>query len=193
MSKKKSKHNSEPERDYYKLKTDAVNRLVEADKGNVRKVADEEIEKYNSSKLSKIPVWVKAVFIKFWFAGAVCIFFYWGLAQYIGSWLDQMFILGLGMGVVTDLLTKNIMLFISSDDKEYYPYLMFTQKKYWTLIANIIYAFIVLFCTIQVYRILKINVEPILFGVIYTAIDMLFIKIRDLIASAISKNKEGLN
>ena len=44
MSKKKSKHNSEPERDYYKLKTDAVNRLVEADKGNVRKVADEEIE-----------------------------------------------------------------------------------------------------------------------------------------------------
>ena len=133
------------------------------------------------------------MFIKFWFAGAVCFFFYWGLAQYIGSWLDQMFILGLGMGVVTDLLTKNIMLFISSDDKEYYPYLMFTQKKYWTLIANIIYAFIVLFCTIQVYRILKINVEPILFGVIYTAIDMLFIKIRDLIASAISKNKEGLN
>ena len=190
MSKKKNKKISEAERDYYKLNTDAVERLANADKGKARKVSDEELNKYSSSKLSRIPVWVKALFIKFWFAGAVCFFFYWGLAAYIGNWLDQMFIFGLGLGVVTDLLTKNVMIFISSEDKEYYPYMMFTSKKYWTLIANIAYAFVLLALTMGVYRLLHMNVEPILFGIIYTAFDMLLIKIRDLIRDKLNLGKE---
>ena len=181
MSKKKNKTVQEAEENYYKLKTDAVERLANADKATAPKVSDEELSKYSGSKLSRVPVWVKALLVKCWFAGAICFFFYWGLAMYMGSWLDQMVILALGLGVVTDLLTKNIMRFFSSDDEEYYPYMMFIQAKYWTLPANIIYAGFLLSLTIMIYRILHINVEPILFGIIYTAVDMLCIKIRDLI------------
>ncbi|MBR2788093.1 MAG: hypothetical protein IKE33_05920 [Erysipelotrichaceae bacterium] len=179
MSKKKNKKFSEPEKDYYKLHTDAVDRLANAEKGTVPKVSDEELNKYNSSILNRIPIWVKAMFIKFWFAGAVCFFFFWGLSVYLNSWLDQVFILGIGMGIVTDILTNNILRFLSSDDKEYYPYMMFEENRYWTFIANILYAFIVLTIVIGFYRLLKMNVEPILFGIIYTAVDMLFITIKN--------------
>lgn len=181
MAKEKNKKISEPEKDYYKLKTNAVDRLVNADKNAPKNVPDEELNKYKSSILSRIPVYVKALFIKFWFAGASCFFFYWGLAAYIGSWLDQMFVFGIGLGIVTDLLTNNVLRFASSDDKEYYPYMMISSKKYWTFFGNILYAFVLLFLTICVYRVIKIGVEPLLFGVIYTAFDMLLIKIKDVL------------
>jgi hypothetical protein len=186
MAKKKNKA-AESEKNYYKLNTDAVERLANADKAKASKETDKEINKYSSSKLSRIPVWVKAVAIKFWFAGAACFFFYWGLAAYIGNWLDQMFVFGLGLGIMTDLLTKNVLKFISGSDKEYYPYIMFTSGKYWTIIANIAYAFLLLVCTIGVYSIIKIGVEPIIFGIIYTAIDMMFIKLRDKVVSLLKK------
>ena len=100
------------------------------------------------------------------------------------SWLDQVVVLGLGMGIVTDPLTNNVLRFISSADKEYYPYMMFETNKYWTFIANIIYAAIILFIVINIYRLLHMNVEPILFGILYTAVDMLFIKAKGLILKA---------
>ena len=191
MSKKKNKETSQAERNYYKLKTDAVDRLATANKNTVRKVSDKEIEKYKSSKIGRLPVWVKALFIKFWFAGAICFFFYWGLAQYIGSWLDQMFVFGLGLGILTDLLTNNVLRFVSGEDKEYYPYMMFTSNSYWTFIANIFYAFVLLFITIQIYNLLHMNVEPILFGIIYTAVDMLFIQIKNKIVEQIQLKKNA--
>ena len=185
MSKKKNKEIPQAERDYYKLKTDAVDRLAKANQGEARQVSEKELNQYKSSKLGMIPIWAKALFIKFWFAGAICFFFYWGLAMYLGSWLDQMFVFGLGLGIVTDLLTNNVLKFLSSSDKEYYPYMMFTSGKYWTFVANILYAFVLLGCTIMVYRLLNINVEPIFFGIVYTAFDMLFIKIKELILTKI--------
>ncbi len=179
MTKKKNNKYAEAERDYYKLHTDAVDRLANADKATASKVTDEEINKYKSSKLSMIPVWIKALFIKFWFAGACCFFFYWGLAAYIPNWLDTMVVLGLGLGIVTDILTNNVLRFISTEDKEYYPYMMFSSSKYWTFFANILYAGILLAVTIMIYSLIKIGVEPILFGIIYTAVDMLLIKLKD--------------
>ena len=189
---KKNKTVTETEKDYYKLNTDAVDRLANAHQGHTRKVSDEELNQYKSSKLSMIPVWIKALFIKFWFAGAACFFFYWGLSAYIPSWLDQMFVLGIGTGILTDLITNNVLKFISSEDKEYYPYMMFSSGKYWTFIANIAYTFTVLGCTILVYRVIKIGVEPILFGIIFTAFDMPFITLKNKITSSIGrKENEG--
>lgn len=185
MPKKKNKEIPKAEKDYYKLNTDAVDRLAKANEGEVRVVSDEELNQYKSSKLALIPVWVKAVFIKFWFAGAVCFFFYWGLSMYLPSWLDQVFVFGIGLGIVTDLLTNNVLKFISSDDKEYYPYMMFRSGKYYTFFANIVYAFLLLLLVIGLYNLLHMNVEPILFGIIYTAFDILFIKARDYIVEKV--------
>lgn len=194
MSKKKNKINPDPEKDYYRLNTNAVERLVKADKTTAKKVSDKELNKYKSSKLDNIPVWAKALFIKFWFAGTSCFFFYWGLAMYMNSWLDQMFVFGLGLGIVTDILLNSILRFLSTGDKEYYPYMMFSSKKYWTFVANIVYAYCLLFLTICFYRIISLNVEPILFGIVYTAIDMFMIKGKDLILGYFQNmRKKGTN
>ncbi len=48
MSKRKNKEIPQAEKDYYKLKTDAVDRLAEANKGNARKVSDQELNQYKS-------------------------------------------------------------------------------------------------------------------------------------------------
>lgn len=189
MTRKKNNTVSESEKNYYKLNTDAVERLAGATKGTARKVSDEELNRYKSSLIGLLPTWVKAIFIKFWFAGASCFFFYWGLAAYIGSWLDQMVILGLGLGLVTDILTNNVLRFFSGDDKEFYPYMMFPSSKYWTFVANIIYAFVLLVLTIGVYRFFGFGVEPLLFGVVYTAFDMLLIKLKDLILKSFREKK----
>ncbi|MBQ1899699.1 MAG: hypothetical protein II153_02205 [Erysipelotrichaceae bacterium] len=191
MSKKKNKEIPQAEKDYYKLKTDAVDRLAEANKGNARVVSDQELNQYKSSKLGMIPVWVKALFIKFWFAGAVCFFFYWGLSIYLPNWLDQMFVFAIGLGIVTDLLTSNVLKFISGDDKEYYPYIMFPSGKYWTFFANMLYAFILLMLTVGFYWLIHANVEPIFFGIIYTAFDMLFIKAKDLLMEKVFHKQEA--
>ncbi|MBR2545673.1 MAG: hypothetical protein IKE93_05845 [Erysipelotrichaceae bacterium] len=187
MAKEKNKTVTQSEKDYYKLNTEAADRLAKAHKGQVRKVSDEEINRYKSSKLGSLPTWIKALFIKFWFAGAACFFFYWGLSAYIPNWLDQMLVLGVGTGILTDILTNNVLRFFSGEEKEYYPYMMFPSGKYWTFIANIAYAFLLLTLTILVYRILKVGVEPLLFGIIYTAFDMLFITLKHKITNSLGR------
>ncbi len=190
MAKDKNKTVTQSEKDYYKLNTEAADRLAKAHKGQARRVSDEEINKYKSSKIGLLPVWVKALFIKFWFAGAACFFFYWGLSAYIPNWLDQMLVLGVGLGILTDILTNNVLRFFSGEEKEFHPYMMFPSGKYWTFIANIAYAFLLLFLTIQIYRIIGVGVEPILFGIIYTALDMLFITLKHKIISLLGRESK---
>ena len=70
MAKKKNKEVTESEKNYYKLNSDAVNRLAGANKENAKKVSDKELNKYKSSKLSNIPVWLQALLV-FSFIGAL--------------------------------------------------------------------------------------------------------------------------
>ena len=69
--------------DNYKLNTSAVDRLVDASKGKVVEVDEKEVNQYKSGKLQKIPTFIKAIFIKWWFAGAACFFFLCGLGTII--------------------------------------------------------------------------------------------------------------
>ena len=78
MSKKSKKQNKkEVVENYYDLKTEAIDKLVNAK--DAPQVSDKEIEKYTRRHKLRIPSWFKIVFIKFWFSGAICYFFLWGL------------------------------------------------------------------------------------------------------------------
>ena len=209
MAKKKSSKNHTPEKkssaDYYKLKTDAVERLVNADKKTYDKTKGDPGKAYRSKGfLDKIPSWIKALFIKFWFNGAVCFFIFWGLGMYVTAMLDMIFVLAVVMGMVTDILVNNAFRFLATYEGQNDKWMMFPKKKYWTFFANIIYAFIVLVGVIWFYNILNVvlnnikgtegelfvGVEPILFGLSYMAIDMLFITMKNTMIKIISDAKQ---
>lgn len=176
--------------EYYKLHTSAVRDLVDADESNSPEVSEEELLKYRSGPKLRLSDWAKAILIKMWFAGSVCFFIFWGLSSYIGAQLDLLFVFALALGIVTDVLTNNILRYYAKTVGGNDRWMMFPQKGYITFPLNILYAMILLFCVDMFYTLLNlslsaigdggvtIGVGPILFGVVYTAFDLLFITIK---------------
>ena len=187
--------------DYYKLNLKAVDDLVTADVSNSPKVSEAELRRYTSGPKVKLSEWAKALLIKFWFNGATCFFFLWGLGMYLRDPLDQLVVLGFALGAVTDLLTNNIFRFYAKTPGANDRWMMFPQKTFWTLPLNLLYAGVVLFCVVTTYNAVNaalialtgaaansvpLGVGPILFGVFATAWDTLFIKIKHTAQSVVA-------
>ncbi len=206
-NKSNSPRDTEKERDYYKLNTKAVDRLVNADKMEIPKEKEfkDPAKKYRSDFLDRIPAPVKALFIKFWFNGAVCYFIFWGLGLYITDYLDMIFVLSVVLGIINDILVNNALRFVETLPHENDKWMMFPKKNFWTFFANILYSFIVLNGVIWLYEMINnvlnmisggnpevfLGVEPILFGVFYMLFDLLLIGMKNLMKAIISdaKNK----
>ncbi|MCM1193735.1 MAG: hypothetical protein NC123_15195 [Butyrivibrio sp.] len=195
--KQKNRQSGKPAAEnYYDLKTDAVNRLVNAE--NAPEVSDAEIRKYKSRGKLNIPSWLKIVFVKFWFSGAICYFFLWGLGTYI-SGLDLMFVLAVGLGAAMDLMVNNLLHYFEPEKGAYDRWMMVSVRKFWSLFLNVIYAGVLLYCVIWAYNVINtllvgsvetaqtvaVPVEPILFGLLYMGFDMLFITIRNTILKVV--------
>ena len=188
----------------YDLKQDAIERLVNAEKKNYTNYKADPGKAYRSSALDHIPAWVKAVFIKFWFSGAVCFFILWGLGLYVTNLVDMIFVLGIVLGMVNDILVNNIFRFYERYQGQNDKWMMFPQKKFWTFLANIVYSMIVLAGVVWMYEAINtvanavkgtetqvyLGVEPILFGLFYLAIDMMFIGIKNLLITIVSDAKK---
>lgn len=210
MPKKKPEQKQDTDsREYYKLNTKAIDKLVNADKMEIpqdKKLKD-PAKKYRSDFLDKIPAPVKALFIKFWFNGAVCYFILWGLGEFLIDHLDTIVILSIVLGMVNDILVDNILRFIETVPTENAKFMMFPRKKFWTFFTNIIYAFLVLNCVIYFYEIINITlanilhgtdqvylgVEPILFGLFYMGFDLLFVGMKNLLFKIIEDAKNKVN
>ena len=178
--------------DYYKLNLKAVDDLVSADASNSPKVSEAELRKYRSGPKLKLSDTVKALLIKAWFAGATCFFFLWGLGTVVNHWLDQLVVLGLALGAVTDLLTNNLYRFYAKAPGANDRWMMFPQKAFYTLPLNILYAYLLLFLVVTTYNVINaailglgigqggtpLGVGPILFGVFTAAWDTLLIQIK---------------
>ena len=165
MSKKTGKRqNRKPdvtkEAGYYRLKTQAVKDLVEADESNSPEVSEEELNKYRSGPKIKLADGVKILILKFWFAGAVCFFFIWGLSGYMADMLDTLFVTAIAMGIVTDLLTNNAIRFFEATPGANDRYIMVTLRGYLSFFLNILYAFVVLFFVYSIYAVMKRGHDP---------------------------------
>ena len=208
MSRKKGKNadhkqNIAKEANYYKLKTQAVKDLVEADESNSPEVSEEELAKYRSGPKFKVADWVKLLFIKFWFAGAVCFFFIWGLSGYMADYLDTLFVTAIAMGIVTDLLTNNALRFFAATPGANDRYIMVTKRGFISFFLNILYAFVVMFLVYLMYAVINftiiritgetdtipLGVGPILFGLFYLGADLLLIKCKHTIVDIVRKAK----
>ena len=177
--------------EYYKLHTGAVDDLIHADESNSPPVSEKELRKYRSGPKFALPDWLKAILIKIWFAGSVCFFLFWGLSAYVTARLDLLVIFGIGLGIVTDLLTNHFLRSISPTKHGNDRWMMFPQKRYATFYLNILYAMFLLLCVDVFYNFLNLarlalgietvlGVEPVLFGVFYTGFDLLFIGMKRL-------------
>ncbi len=188
---------------YYDLKTDAVDKLVNAK--DAPEVSDAEIRKYRSGGKFKIPSWLKILFMKFWFSGAVCYFFIWGLGNYVKG-LDMMVVVAIGMGMVTDLLVNHFLRSLEPEERAYDKWMMVTVRRWWSIFLNVIYAGLVFFCVIQSYVAINtmmygdpetseeiLGVEPLLFGILYLVFDMLFITIKNAMKKIIRDAEEKVS
>ena len=209
MSKKDPKKTEAfPEKDasaYYRLNTKAVDDLISADASNSPPVSAAELAKYRSGGKLKLPQTVKLLFIKFWFPAAVCFFFLWGLAPYVGNTLDLMVVTAIALGFVTDLLTNNVLRFIARTAGENDHWIMFPKKGFITLPLNLFYAGLLLFLVFHAYYAgnlllirlsgaaedaVPLGVEPILFGLMYLGFDLLLLGMKRLFRSIVEDAKD---
>lgn len=189
----------------YNLKSEAVETLVNADTEAVPEYSEEELAKYRTPHKFRIPETVKVLFLKAWFAGAVCYFILWGLGMYIYSLIDMLFVLGVVLGMVTDLLTNNVIRFIEKNPGANDRWLMFPKKGMASFFWNILYAMVLLICVYALYTginytyssltgnmdVVLLGVEPLLFGIFCMGFDVLFLFFKRMIGSifADAKNK----
>lgn len=188
----------------YNLKSDAVDALVNADSEDTPEFSQEELDKYRSRKGKGVPETVKVLFIKAWFSGAVCFFFLWGLGTYIGSMIDMLFILGVALGIVTDLLVNNTLRFIEKTEGANDRFMMFPKKCTRNLFLNVFYSFLIVGSVYSLYNLINsviititgnadtvpLGVEPILFGLFCLLFDMLFVTIKNGIIGIFEQAKE---
>ena len=199
MSKKNNKKN-------YELKSDAVEKLLKAEAGEVEEFSEEELKKYRSKGGIKISNTAKVLLLKAWFAGAVCYFILWGLGMYIYSLIDMLFIMGIVLGMATDLLTNNVIRFIETTPGENDKWLMFPKKGMVSFFLNLVYALLLVICVYMLYsginlvlvRIIgnadtvPLGVEPVLYGVFTMGFDVMFLKCKHLFRQIMSDARKSL-
>ena len=176
--------------DYYKLNVRAVDDLVNATPENSPKVSEKELRKYRSGPKIHLKDWVKAVLIKWWFAGVVCFFFYWGRGMLVPNMENLLLILGVGLGLVTNLLTNNVIRFWAKVPGGNDRWMMVTKRGAPGLLLDVLYGLLVLGCVVVSYQALNrllisltgaaedtvpLGVEPIGFGLLAAGWDFLMI------------------
>ena len=192
---------------YYKLKLKAVDDLVTANEENSPPVPKQEMRKYRSTAGWHLADWIKAILLKYWFAGVICYFFVWGLSTYRLNQWDLIVILAVALGGVTYLLTKNIYRFMAKKEGDYDRWMMFPGKSLAFLPLDILYALVLILCTMMTYNGINmlltkpeaataaLGVEPLLFALFVTLWDLLFLGIkrtmRKIVEDAKSKVASG--
>ena len=204
MARNKNKNQTNEERktagDYYKLHSEAVKDLVTANEENSPVVPESELRKYRSGGKFKLSETVKALLVKYWFNGSICFFFFLALGTYLRDLLDQLFVLGMALGIITDILTNNVLRFIAKPEGANDKWMMIPQKRLSSLFLNILYAFVVLFFVYMLYNLINavlqslgksvLSVEPLLFGLFYLGFDLLFISMKKMMKNIIHDAKK---
>lgn len=168
--------------------------------------ANKDLNPYKSDKFSKIPSWIKILLLKFWVAGAT--FFFFGIANPLvdpGSDMapELYFVsISLGMGLLNEYITKNIVRHMKNSRDNTYYYNMINLKGIKSLILNILYGFITVIPIVYISgymasKGLMLNlfgggstgIEPIENGIMYLIVDFVYLFTKNAIINAYKKHK----
>lgn len=185
MSKDSRKSKEESLKDYYNLNTDAVDALLNAENSETE-VPQEELDKYHKKKFH-IPKPILLYLIKGWFAGSVYYFIGFGLG--IKNLLDQIVIMGVALGIVTDLLTNNVIRFFEETPGANDRWMVFGRKSYASFLFNMLYGIVTIAVVAWIYWLINrlfdadpntihVGTEPILFGTFCALLDLLLVLLK---------------
>ncbi len=183
-------NNSKDDYKNYNLSSEAVETLANADKEEIPQYSEEELSKYRKKKF-QFPEWLKVIFVKFWFAGAICFFIVMGTG--VVNLLDLYVALSIITGMATDLLTNNVVRFIEPYKDANAKYLLVTHRGMVGFGLNLLLGFVtialVMFCYFLINTVISIGVEPLLFGLLCMGVEMLLIGIKRLCSSILNDAK----
>ena len=200
--------------DFYDLRVDKVDELVAALKGedtseygevsmNISEIvgdgknSSKEFNPYRTDFLARVPAFIKALLLKWWFSGLVCFLVNFGLGLYVSATSDLVLLDGVFLGVFVDVLVNPLFRFMESDKREYNNYMLFPfpLKAYWTFFTNILYYIGVAWAVNFVYLFINelmfsLPIEPLSWALVVVAVDMIFIGIKDLVVHLVKKRKK---
>ena len=113
---------------------------VEVNEPVTNKYDPKEIEKYQKNGfLSKIPYWVKAILMKYWFFGAIIFFMMMGIPGLASSL--KYVVAGIAGGAIIDVACNNILLLIETNKHEARHFMICPKSKHGvlSLFINVVY------------------------------------------------------
>ncbi len=161
---------------------------------------------YAMSKSSKLPVWLKATFTKWWVPGMIFYFVFFGTGT-IQDYQLFAIICGLALGAVTDIFVNAAFRQFSSEGNDYNNFIFVgREKSHFTIFINIVYYIVVCLIAIEIMNLLLVlirqaNAEAdtdeilfyagaFVFADLVLGFDMLFTFIRNVIEKAIKNKKK---
>ena len=193
MARNREKPGREPDKtaaEYYELKSDAVNELINANVTNTKPVDPKELKKYRRKSILNLPEGLKYFLLKWWFAGVVCWFFMIGLSPYGINTLDMIVIMGVVTGLLWDL-PVNAFIRLKAETKDYGRYMMFPKTGVAAGILNAVYGLALVFLTAETYTLVNriifasgntemLSVGPVLFGIFTAGWDWILLRFKKL-------------
>jgi hypothetical protein len=148
---------------------------------------------YAIDRFSRIPMGVKVFLLKFWLAGAVYFFAGWGLFMNTVDKLDEILVIGVILGAVVDLFLNRLLNWMKTPEVDTDDYAFIHYKGFFSFLLNIVYCLAITVLIAYLYTGVNLaliaifhlddtsipfGVEPIGFGLMFYAIDLLCVFIR---------------
>ena len=141
--------------------------------------------------LARIPYWIKAVLLKYWFYGAICFFVLMGLGASLEKGENRAIACGLIAGLVFDFIVYGIYRAMDSDKKESKHYMMFKSKSVYSVLINVSYQLLVFILGMLIMTSIVATYkdpvnnwflqEPFSQALVLTALDAVFVLIKNLL------------
>ena len=147
--------------------------------------------------LTRVPYCIKAIFIKYWFYGVICFFVLMGLGGAGANGENGAIICGLVAGLVFDFIVYGIFKLMDSDKKESKHYMMFKSKRFYSVLINVPYQFVVFILGMLIMTSIIATYkdpvnnwflqEPFSQALVLTVIDAVFMLIKNLLVHLFKK------
>ena len=175
------------------------------------KKKNNEFNPYAADKLSRIPNWIKVLFLKYWVAAAT--FYFFGIANPmlvvdgLEGWQFVLILylyLVIGLTIFNEYIVDNIVRLINNDRDNAFRYNLINYKGILSFITNLIYSILIMFPVVEILIFLakhnlvldsldpagaQAAVEPFTAGFVYIFLDTIVVWTRNFIVYAI-KNKK---